>query len=146
MTHLSQIHQSVPACLCVCVCVQDRPCPFAAVVVYSDNGEPLHQRHVFDRCSWPCDEELCVFPPSRGCVLPLTDAEQQLSEIREACYEGKTKKVQLSWTPQLRASFDQTVFSIHKGVKTFDLSQKHSLLVTGGMDRLIRMWNPHFSG
>ncbi|XP_053176161.1 WD repeat-containing protein on Y chromosome [Scomber japonicus] len=81
-----------------------------------------------------------------GCVLPLTDAEQQLSEIREACYESKTKKDQLSWTPQLRASCDQTVFTICKGVKTFDLCQKHSLLVTGGMDRLIRMWNPHFSG
>ncbi|XP_032365593.1 WD repeat-containing protein on Y chromosome [Etheostoma spectabile] len=81
-----------------------------------------------------------------GCVLPLTDAEQQLGEIREACYEGKTKKVQLSWTPQRRAAHDQTVFSIYKGVKTFDLCQKHSLLVTGGMDRLIRMWNPHFSG
>ncbi|KAJ4935485.1 hypothetical protein JOQ06_017018, partial [Pogonophryne albipinna] len=81
-----------------------------------------------------------------GCVLPLTDAEQQLDDIREACYEGKTKKIQLSWTPQLRASCDQTVFNISKGVKTFDLCQKHSLLVTGGMDRLIRMWNPHFSG
>ncbi|XP_035478797.2 WD repeat-containing protein on Y chromosome isoform X1 [Scophthalmus maximus] len=81
-----------------------------------------------------------------GCVLPLTDAEQQLSEIREACYEGKTKKVQMSWTPQIRASCDQTVFTVHKGVKTFDLCQKHSLLVTGGMDRLIRMWDPHFSG
>ncbi|XP_049432645.1 WD repeat-containing protein on Y chromosome [Epinephelus fuscoguttatus] len=81
-----------------------------------------------------------------GCVLPLTDAEQQLNEIREACYEGKTKKIHLSWTPQLRASCDQTVFSIYKGVKTFDLCQKHSLMITGGMDRLIRMWNPHFSG
>ncbi|XP_027136179.1 WD repeat-containing protein 49 [Larimichthys crocea] len=81
-----------------------------------------------------------------GRVLPLTAAEQQLTEIREACYEGKTKKMQLSWTPQIRASCDQTVFSIHKGVKTFDLCQKHSLLITGGMDRLIRMWNPHFSG
>ncbi|KAF3847495.1 hypothetical protein F7725_020523, partial [Dissostichus mawsoni] len=78
--------------------------------------------------------------------MPLTDAEQQLGDIREACYEGKTKKIQLSWTPQLRASCDQTVFNISKGVKTFDLCQKHSLLVTGGMDRLIRMWNPHFSG
>lgn len=79
-------------------------------------------------------------------MLPLTDAEQQLSEIREACYEGKTKKMQLSWTPQVRVSHDQTVFTIYKGVKTFDLCQKHSLLVTGGMDRFIRMWNPHFSG
>lgn len=83
---------------------------------------------------------------SRGCVLPLTDAEQQLSEITEVCYEGKTKKVQLSWTARLRASCDQTVFPVYKGVKTFDLCRKHSLLVTGGMDRLVRMWNPHFSG
>nr|XP_040049453.1 WD repeat-containing protein on Y chromosome [Gasterosteus aculeatus aculeatus] len=81
-----------------------------------------------------------------GCVLPLTDAEQQLSEITEVCYEGKTKKVQLSWTARLRASCDQTVFPVYKGVKTFDLCRKHSLLVTGGMDRLVRMWNPHFSG
>ncbi|KAM3616542.1 uncharacterized protein V6R79_019547 [Siganus canaliculatus] len=81
-----------------------------------------------------------------GCVLPLTDAEQQLIEIRETCYEGKSKKDQLSWTPQVRASCDQTVFTVHKGVKTFDLCQKHSLLVTGGMDRLIRMWNPYDSG
>ncbi|XP_029027230.1 WD repeat-containing protein on Y chromosome isoform X2 [Betta splendens] len=81
-----------------------------------------------------------------GRVLPLTDAEQQLNEIREACYEGRTKKVQLSWTPQVRASGDQTVFSVYKGVTTFDLCHKHSLLVTGGRDRLVRTWNPHCSG
>lgn len=82
----------------------------------------------------------------RGRALPLTDAEQRLTEIWEACYEGKTKKVQLSWTPKLRASHDQTAFSINKGVKTFDLCGKHSVLVTGGLDRLVRVWNPHFSG
>uniref|UniRef100_A0A3Q2UUN8 WD40 repeat domain 95 n=1 Tax=Haplochromis burtoni TaxID=8153 RepID=A0A3Q2UUN8_HAPBU len=79
------------------------------------------------------------------CLLPLTDAEQQLSEIKETCYEGKSKKIQLSWTPQVRASCDQTVFSIYKGVRTFDLCQKHRLLITGGMDKLIRLWNPHYS-
>ncbi|XP_029964567.1 WD repeat-containing protein 49 [Salarias fasciatus] len=81
-----------------------------------------------------------------GCLLPLTDAEQQLIEIREACYEGKSKKIQLSWTPQVRPSCDQKVFSVFKGVRTFDVCQKHGLLVTGGMDKLIRLWNPHFSG
>uniref|UniRef100_A0A3Q3A3L0 WD40 repeat domain 95 n=1 Tax=Kryptolebias marmoratus TaxID=37003 RepID=A0A3Q3A3L0_KRYMA len=45
----------------------------------------------------------------------------------------------------LVVSCDQTVFSVHKGVKTFDLCQKHNLLVTGGMDRLVRLWNPYFS-
>ncbi|XP_053729182.1 WD repeat-containing protein 64 [Synchiropus splendidus] len=79
-----------------------------------------------------------------GRILPLTDVQQQLKEITEACYEGKTKKVQLSWTPQLRASSDQTVFSVYKGVKTFDLCQRDSLLVTGGMGGLINMWNPLF--
>lgn len=48
--------------------------------------------------------------------------------------------------PQLRASHDQTAFSVNKGVKTFDLCGKHSVLVTGGLDRLVRVWNPHFSG
>ncbi|XP_023206923.1 WD repeat-containing protein on Y chromosome-like isoform X1 [Xiphophorus maculatus] len=80
-----------------------------------------------------------------GCMLPSTDSAQQLREIREACYEGKNRKIQLSWTPHVRASGDQTIFSIYKGVKAFDLCQKHSLLVTGGMDRLIRLWNPYFS-
>lgn len=81
---------------------------------------------------------------SPGCVLPLTDTEQQLTEIREAVYKAKAKKVQLSWTPQLRAPCDQRVFTVHKGVKTFDLCWQHSLLVTGGLDRLVRMWNPIF--
>ncbi|XP_047248313.1 WD repeat-containing protein 49 [Girardinichthys multiradiatus] len=80
-----------------------------------------------------------------GCVLPSTHSAQQLKEIREVCYEGKNRKIQLSWIPQARASGDQTVFSVCKGVKAFDLCQKHSLLVTGGMDRLLRLWNPRFS-
>ncbi|PWA28004.1 hypothetical protein CCH79_00012149, partial [Gambusia affinis] len=80
-----------------------------------------------------------------GCMLPSTDSAQQLREIREMCYEGKNRKIQLSWTPHVRASGDQTIFSIYKGVKAFDLCQKHSLLVTGGMDRLIRLWNTYFS-
>lgn len=136
MTHLSLIHQCQNMCMCVC----DGPCTWAcppasfSLLIYSHNDLPF-----------ACLDWCFVFAPW-GRVLPLTDTEQQLSEIREVCYEGKTKKVQLSWTPQVRASRDQTVFSIYKGVKTFDLCQKHSLLVTGGMDKLIRMWNPHFSG
>ncbi|KAM4627617.1 cilia- and flagella-associated protein 337 [Polymixia lowei] len=81
-----------------------------------------------------------------GCVLPSTNIEQQMKEIREGCLESKAKKVQLNWTPQRRASCDQTVFSIYKGVKTFDICKKHNLLVTGGMDRLIRTWNPYVPG
>ncbi|KAM3874718.1 cilia- and flagella-associated protein 337 [Diretmus argenteus] len=81
-----------------------------------------------------------------GRALPSTNVEQQLREIREVVHEGKAKKVQMNWTPQPRASCDQTVFTIYKGVKTFDLCKKHNLLVTGGMDRFIRVWNPYVPG
>ncbi|XP_067102784.1 cilia- and flagella-associated protein 337 [Osmerus mordax] len=81
-----------------------------------------------------------------GCVLPSTNIERQMREIREVCREGKAKKVLGNCTPQPRAAGDQTVFTIYKGVKTFDLSKKHNLLVTGGMDRLLRMWNPYVPG
>ncbi|CAF0892614.1 unnamed protein product [Rotaria sordida] len=44
---------------------------------------------------------------------------------------------------QIRCDADQTVFKIHKGVKTFDLCTAKNVLVTGGMDRVIRLWNPY---
>ncbi|CAF3319820.1 unnamed protein product [Rotaria socialis] len=44
---------------------------------------------------------------------------------------------------QMRCDADQTVFKIHKGVKTFDLCTAKNVLVTGGMDRVVRLWNPY---
>lgn len=46
-------------------------------------------------------------------------------------------------TAQIRADTDQTVFKIHKGAKTFDLCTDRNVLVTGGMDRIVRIWNPY---
>ena len=45
--------------------------------------------------------------------------------------------------PQTRCDADQTVFRIHKGAKTFDLCTEKTVLVTGGMDRVLRIWNPY---
>ena len=45
--------------------------------------------------------------------------------------------------PQIRCDTDQTVFKIHKGAKTFDMCTAKNVLVTGGMDRVIRLWNPY---
>lgn len=45
--------------------------------------------------------------------------------------------------PQVRCDADQTVFRIHKGAKTFDLCTAKNVLVTGGMDRVLRLWNPY---
>ncbi len=37
---------------------------------------------------------------------------------------------------------DQRVFRVPKGVTSFDFSERHNLLVTGGTDQVIRIWNP----
>ncbi|KAJ8256464.1 hypothetical protein COCON_G00186160 [Conger conger] len=82
-----------------------------------------------------------------GCIRPTMNVEQTLREIRELCREGKSRRVQAGiGSAQQRAAGDQTVFSIYKGAKTFDLCKTLNLLVTGGMDRLIRMWNPYVPG
>uniref|UniRef100_A0A670YD52 Uncharacterized protein n=1 Tax=Pseudonaja textilis TaxID=8673 RepID=A0A670YD52_PSETE len=49
-------------------------------------------------------------------------------------------------TPSQRAEGDQIIFRVHKGVKTFAFSKKNNAIVTGGMDRIIRIWNPYMPG
>ncbi|XP_033866082.3 WD repeat-containing protein 64-like [Acipenser ruthenus] len=77
-----------------------------------------------------------------GCTLGTTNLEQQMKEIKDIWKEGKGKR----GPPLRRADSDQTVFRIHKGVKSFDFCKDHNLIVTGGMDRIIRMWNPYVPG
>ncbi|KAG2456686.1 B3GLT glucosyltransferase, partial [Polypterus senegalus] len=82
-----------------------------------------------------------------GCTVGTTNVEQQMKEIKEICKDGKLKKgLVIIGPPQKRAEWDQTVFRVYKGVKTYDFCKDHNLLVTGGMDRIIRMWNPYVPG
>lgn len=37
---------------------------------------------------------------------------------------------------------DQRVFKVNKGVSSFDYCHLSNILVTGGMDQAIRLWNP----
>ncbi|KAJ8028511.1 WD repeat-containing protein on Y chromosome [Holothuria leucospilota] len=58
--------------------------------------------------------------------------------------ERKMKITQQNYAvAKKRLDADQTVFRIHKGVKTFDYSKEKNMIITGGMDRLIRIWNPY---
>lgn len=85
--------------------------------------------------------------PSAGCVVGATNVEQQMKEIMEHRKDWKARKWPASLgAPSSRAEGDQTVFRVHKGVKTFAFSKKSNLIVTGGMDRIIRMWNPYMPG
>ncbi|XP_044297485.1 WD repeat-containing protein on Y chromosome-like isoform X3 [Varanus komodoensis] len=82
-----------------------------------------------------------------GCVVGATNVEQQMKEIKQHREDSKTRKQQpILGASSHRAKGDQIVFQVHKGVKTFALSKKSNLIVTGGMDRIIRMWNPYMPG
>ena len=45
-----------------------------------------------------------------------------------------------------RLETDQSVFKVYKGVKCFDFSKDKNIIVTGGMDRIVRLWNPYVPG
>ncbi|KAM5288019.1 cilia- and flagella-associated protein 337-like [Ctenodactylus gundi] len=83
----------------------------------------------------------------QGCIMKTTNVKQKMKEIRNVRKDAKTQKGQAFFVlPQKRAECDQTVFRISKGVKAFSYCRKRSLLLTGGMDRIIRVWNPYLPG
>ncbi|XP_015760745.1 PREDICTED: WD repeat-containing protein on Y chromosome-like [Acropora digitifera] len=76
-----------------------------------------------------------------GQTMGSTHIESQLQPT------GASKKAQNSTIrdlqPRPRLDADQTVFRVYKGVKTFDFCKEKNVIVTGGMDRLVRLWNPY---
>ena len=91
-----------------------------------------------------CFASLWIF---LGCTMGTTNVKQKMKEIKGVGENVKARKDQaFLGLPQRRAECDQTVFCIHKGVKAFTFCKGKNLLLTGGMDRIIRIWNPHLPG
>ena len=57
--------------------------------------------------------------------------------------QDKAKVKQMLTVPKTRQSSDQSVFQIYKVVKCFDFCKDRNVIVTGGMDRIVRLWNPY---
>ena len=83
--------------------------------------------------------------------------EQQLKEIQDTKIHGNRDlngpqqqdklKAQVNFfQTRSRLDADQSVFRVYKGVKCFDFSKNKNIIVTGGMDRIVRMWNPYVPG
>ncbi|KAK9966396.1 hypothetical protein ABG768_003508 [Culter alburnus] len=72
-----------------------------------------------------------------GLFDPSTYMQEQMIALPKVSEKRKSTKV-----PQ-KATREQTIFTVSKGVMTFDFCEKQNLLVTGGMDTLLRMWNRH---
>lgn len=71
-----------------------------------------------------------------GCTSGSTRVDQGGNSNAE-----KAKKT----NARVRLDADQKVFYVYKGVKCFDFSKDKNIIVTGGMDRIVRLWNPYVS-
>ncbi|XP_032170511.1 WD repeat-containing protein on Y chromosome-like [Mustela erminea] len=82
-----------------------------------------------------------------GCTTGTTNVKQKMKEIRGVRKDVEARREQaFLGLPQRRAECDHTVFHIYKGVKAFSFCKRKNLLLTGGMDRIIRVWNPYLPG
>ncbi|XP_039607648.1 WD repeat-containing protein 49-like [Polypterus senegalus] len=80
-----------------------------------------------------------------GCVTGTKNITQRLKEMTDGS-SVKSRNVPLGSAPPRRLGTDEAVFQAHKGVKAFDFSKEKNLLVTGGLDRILRLWNPYITG
>ncbi|XP_041358198.1 WD repeat-containing protein on Y chromosome-like [Gigantopelta aegis] len=82
-----------------------------------------------------------------GCTVGSTHVEQQLKEVKELGQDkSKQKAVYAYLNTKSRLDADKSVFKVYKGVKCFNFSKDKNIMITGGMDRIIRLWNPYVSG
>ncbi|XP_046574299.1 WD repeat-containing protein on Y chromosome-like [Haliotis rubra] len=84
-----------------------------------------------------------------GCTIGSTHVEQQLKEVKDPGAgqdRNKGKGFYAYNNTKTRLEADQAIFRVYKGVKCFDFSKEKNIMITGGMDRIIRLWNPYVSG
>ncbi|KAJ8297801.1 hypothetical protein KUTeg_024332 [Tegillarca granosa] len=112
--------------------------------VHNDWVQQLKYYHEIGQiisCSNHTDTALVI-----GCTRGSTRVDQQLKEIKESM-EEKSKNRSYTGTTAIRTRLDadQSVFRVYKGVKCFSFSKDKNIIVTGGMDRIVRLWNPYVS-
>ncbi|XP_076070807.1 cilia- and flagella-associated protein 337-like isoform X4 [Mytilus galloprovincialis] len=92
----------------------------------------------------------------KGCIMGSSHRSQEIAEYQQSMIrqqnagkkdskdpQDKAKLRQMLAVPKPRQSSDQAVFQVYKGVKCFDFCKDKNIIVTGGMDRIVRLWNPY---
>lgn len=77
------------------------------------------------------------------------DNKCQAKDQRDKEYEKRCQGKKRPSTPRLVPKWrecDQMFFCIYRGVKVFSFCKKKNLLLTDGVDRIIRVWNPYLPG
>jgi len=91
----------------------------------------------------------CSSDPAYSLVIGQTTGSTHVeSSLKEMTFGNAPRKPAI--LPPLREPHtkrrlecDETVFKVYKGVRTFDFCKEKNVIATGGMDRLIRLWNPY---
>ncbi|XP_066576271.1 cilia- and flagella-associated protein 337-like [Amia ocellicauda] len=81
-----------------------------------------------------------------GSVKGSKTVLQRLKDMSERGSVRSSLCAQAASSPPRRLSSDESVFRAYKGVKAFDFCKQRNLLVSGGLDRTIRLWNPYIPG
>ncbi|KAM4706617.1 cilia- and flagella-associated protein 337-like [Discoglossus pictus] len=81
-----------------------------------------------------------------GCVEETKNVQKHLKDIFESS-SMKSKRSTLTGNVSARRNiWDETLYRVRRGVKTFDYCKETHLIVTGGLDRIVRLWNPYVPG
>ncbi|XP_063281885.1 WD repeat-containing protein 64-like [Pelobates fuscus] len=81
-----------------------------------------------------------------GCVEGTKNVQQRLRDLMESSSTSSRRTLLSANIPPKRNLNDESLFKVKRGVKTFDFCKKSNILVTGGLDRIVRIWNPYVPG
>ncbi|KAM7167731.1 cilia- and flagella-associated protein 337-like [Macrochelys suwanniensis] len=81
-----------------------------------------------------------------GCVNGTKDVQHRLKILMDSSSISTKCSLPAGASPPRRFNCDESQFKVHRGVKAFDFCKESNILVTGGLDRNIRLWNPYVPG
>nr|XP_025044795.1 WD repeat-containing protein 64-like [Pelodiscus sinensis] len=81
-----------------------------------------------------------------GCVSGTKDVQHRLKILMDSKSVPTRCSLPAGSSPPRRFNCDESQFKVPRGVKAFDFCKESNILVTGGLDRNIRLWNPYVPG
>ncbi|XP_073511852.1 cilia- and flagella-associated protein 337-like isoform X2 [Phyllobates terribilis] len=78
-----------------------------------------------------------------GCVEGTKNLQKHLKDLMESGSMKSKRSILSGNVPPKRNMSDESLFRVKRGVKTFDFSKEANILITGGLDRVVRIWNPY---
>ncbi|KAK6303613.1 hypothetical protein J4Q44_G00260670 [Coregonus suidteri] len=67
----------------------------------------------------------------------------ELNAVATCCASDQTSMVLTTVPHSQKAKIHNSCFQLRKGILCFDYSPEFNILVTGGFDRIVRIWNPY---